>query len=151
MTKYLTPNQVAGILGVTERTVYELAKLDILPAIKVGRLWRVHPDEVAAHVEYLKTQPSGPAIFVYFLRGRATRHIKIGMARDVSRRVRDLQAGSPDILDVLGVISERLFGETDLHRRFKADRLHGEWFRETPDLLSFIAECTSQSRTETAA
>ncbi len=37
---YLTPREVAQRFKVTERTITKLAHMGILPAIKIGRLWR---------------------------------------------------------------------------------------------------------------
>jgi hypothetical protein len=41
---------------------------------------------------------------------------------------------------LLGSVSERVHKESDLHARFAADRLHGEWFRPSDAILAFIRE-----------
>ncbi|TMC00018.1 MAG: helix-turn-helix domain-containing protein [Chloroflexi bacterium] len=45
--KLLTPEQVAERLQVTERTVYGWLRRGRLPALKLGRLWRIRPEEEA--------------------------------------------------------------------------------------------------------
>ncbi|HEX9093898.1 MAG TPA: helix-turn-helix domain-containing protein [Coriobacteriia bacterium] len=40
--------RVAAYLGVTERTVYNKVRAGVLPAVKVGRLWRVRPTDLEA-------------------------------------------------------------------------------------------------------
>ena len=40
--------RVAEYLGVTERTVYNKVRAGDLPAVKVGRLWRVRPADLEA-------------------------------------------------------------------------------------------------------
>ena len=40
--------RVAAYLGVSERTVYNKVRAGDLPAVKVGRLWRVRPSQLDA-------------------------------------------------------------------------------------------------------
>ncbi len=49
--KLLTPAQVAERLQITERTVYEWIRGGRLPALKLGRLWRIRQDELEAFLE----------------------------------------------------------------------------------------------------
>ena len=75
---------------------------------------------------------------VYFIRGVATGLIKIGWAQDVFKRMRVLQANSPDKLELLGGFLGGVRDEDAIHEKFKDDRSHNEWFRPTPKLLMFI-------------
>jgi hypothetical protein len=75
---------------------------------------------------------------IYFIQGRSTGLIKIGMTTNVKRRFRDLQASGPDRLAVLAVISGD-YEDAPYHFKFRDSWDHGEWFRPTPDLLAFIA------------
>lgn len=43
--------RVASFLGVTERTVYNKVRAGDLPAVKVGRLWRVRPADLQAWLD----------------------------------------------------------------------------------------------------
>jgi hypothetical protein len=71
--------------------------------------------------------------WVYFIRGEKTHLVKIGSTRkDPSVRVKECQTGSPDVLDLVGVIytaTPRAL-ERYLHEEFADLRKHGEWFSE---------------------
>lgn len=80
--------------------------------------------------------PRGMEI-VYFL--RAGDFIKIGKATGSPKsRIATLQTGCPFQISVLAYMPGGLAEESALHQRFAALRTHGEWFRASPDLLSFI-------------
>ena len=49
--KLLTPEQVAERLQVTELTVYGWLRRGRLPALKLGRLWRIRQDDLEAFLE----------------------------------------------------------------------------------------------------
>lgn len=48
--KVYTLNEVADILKVTKRTVYNYIKAEQLPAIKMGKYWRVTEENLQAFV-----------------------------------------------------------------------------------------------------
>jgi hypothetical protein len=75
---------------------------------------------------------------VYFIQGEDGGNIKIGYARDVAARVASFQPGSPVRLRVLATQQGGQALESALHRRFAADRLHGEWFAASAALVSYI-------------
>ena len=54
--KLLTPEQVAERLQVTERTVYGWLRRGKLPALKLGRLWRIRSEDLAAFLESARTK-----------------------------------------------------------------------------------------------
>ena len=54
--KLLTPEQVAKRLQVTERTVYGWLRRGTLPALKLGRLWRIRPEDLEAFLESARTK-----------------------------------------------------------------------------------------------
>src|SRR2546428_7077332 len=54
--KLLTPEQVAERLQVTERTVYGWLRRGKLPALKLGRLWRIRPEDLEAFLESARTK-----------------------------------------------------------------------------------------------
>lgn len=67
--------------------------------------------------------------------------VKIGVSADPMNRLEGLRTGSPLRLRLLGVIPGLgVVGEHELHERFAASRSHGEWFRPTPELATYIAE-----------
>lgn len=76
---------------------------------------------------------------IYFFRGRVTRKVKIGYT-SVSplNRLLDCQVGSPDQLEVLGVVHAPFVFERELHDLFAPYHSHGEWFDGNPILYKFI-------------
>ncbi len=74
---------------------------------------------------------------VYFIAGDSG-PIKIGMASDIRRRLRELQRGSPVKLAVLAATEGGGLIECWYHQRFASHRLHGEWFERPPDILAEI-------------
>ena len=73
----------------------------------------------------------------YFVQAEGGGPIKIGRTNaGITTRLRDLQAGSPVPLVVVGELPIDV--EAMLHFEFESDRLHGEWFRPSPVLLNFI-------------
>ena len=69
---------------------------------------------------------------VYFVQAEIGGPIKIGFTQGKPEvRLKALQTGSPFKLVLLKVIPKvTREQEWELHRRFSAYRLHGEWFRE---------------------
>ena len=55
--KLVTPEQVAERLQVTERTVYGWLRRGKLPALKLGRLWRIRPDDLETFLENARKMP----------------------------------------------------------------------------------------------
>lgn len=76
---------------------------------------------------------------VYFVQ-RSDGAIKIGKSRNVSRRLRQLNADAGESLTLLGAMPGSLSVEGKLHAIFSADNIKGEWFVETEKLLKFISE-----------
>lgn len=94
--------------------------------------------------------PDGPALGreVYFVRALKLGLIKIGQTDCALTRLGNMQTGSPDRLELLGVIigGDAVAVERSLHRRFARSRLHGEWFRPSEALLAYIAEHATSPR-----
>lgn len=64
-----------------------------------------------------------------------------GSTSDLDERLRKLRATSPVPLVLVGVV--RRGGaelEREIHQRFAAERLHGEWFEPTLLLLEVVRE-----------
>lgn len=83
-----------------------------------------------------ETAPS-PLAGVYF--ARAGDAVKIGVSRNVRRRVQMLSTCSPFPIQLLAVMPGGIQDERALHRRFAHLRMNGEWFRPDSELLDFIA------------
>lgn len=81
---------------------------------------------------------------VYFVLAAKSELIKIGYAQDGWKRLGSLQVGSPEELLMLGLIRTYLplELERDLHERFKAHRVRGEWFKVCDEIVDYaIANC----------
>ena len=77
-----------------------------------------------------------PAKKVYFLMAPSLGLVKIGCSDDPLGRVATLRTLNAAPLELLTVL--RNVQESELHTRFKLDRQHGEWFRVTPGMVSFL-------------
>lgn len=71
---------------------------------------------------------------VYFIQAEAGGPIKIGVAHRPDERLRDLQVGAPSVLVIRKVFPGGVPTERQLHERFSAQRLSGEWFRPSDEL-----------------
>lgn len=81
---------------------------------------------------------------VYWIQPGAVPVVKIGWAEDVEGRRRDLQTAHYEVLRVIRVSDVPRGGEAALHTRFASQRVLGEWFRLSPDMLTVeltLAEC----------
>lgn len=98
-----------------------------------GSPYSLNPDWVA---------PEHREWWIYFLQGDDGGPIKIGRtAGDPRIRMSDIQVGYPfGALRVVGLIRSAMRMERELHARFSQDRMIGEWFTPTPDLVGFITQ-----------
>lgn len=72
--------------------------------------------------------------------------IKIGCSRSPQYRIAKFMAWSPVPLEIIATIAGDFSQEARLHRRFRGDRLHGEWFRPSPDLIALIEDARGANR-----
>lgn len=77
---------------------------------------------------------------VYFIRCTASGLIKIGLSENPWKRLSKMQSDSPGQLEMLGVVGGDIVTEAELHDRFSASRLRGEWFNPTDDLVAFVQD-----------
>ena len=75
---------------------------------------------------------------IYFIRDGDA--VKIGFAADPKNRLRSLRTGNSRKIFILGVMDGGLNEEAALHLRFGSDRIRGEWFRLSHEIISFIEE-----------
>lgn len=82
---------------------------------------------------------------VYFI--KAEGRIKIGFSDDVPTRVKQVLSAYPE-----GELLASMPGDRELekffHRKFAADRIFGEWFTPTDELLSLVEMCQSANSPE---
>ncbi len=85
---------------------------------------------------------------VYFVRdGRA---VKIGWALNGKERIKLLQTGNPRGLTLLGAIKGPITLERALHKHFKRNRIRGEWFTATKNLVAVISIIEDENGAERA-
>jgi len=80
---------------------------------------------------------SGPG-YVYFLQPIDGGPVKIGWSGQPEWRFRTYCEWSPTPLRMLATVPAPIAAEFYIHGLFKVDRLHHEWFRETPELMAYI-------------
>lgn len=67
--------------------------------------------------------------------------VKIGTTNnDVHTRLSNMQTGNPAPMVLLGQMRGGVSVEAELHRRFRALHVRGEWFQHSGDLRAFIAD-----------
>ncbi len=108
----------------------------------------VHPGRATSRrpaqpVARFKGRPVPTGAGVYMIRSGVT--VKIGCAANLQARLQSLQAGTFTPLCVVGYIERpdkraAQLLELDLHRQFKDERVRGEWFRLTDDILSALQQ-----------
>jgi hypothetical protein len=79
---------------------------------------------------------SGVRWSTYFARARGTNLVKIGRSTDVQQRIKSLQTGCPQEIDVIGIADGDC--ESNWHRRFSGHRRTGEWFELSDQDISQI-------------
>jgi hypothetical protein len=75
---------------------------------------------------------------VYFVQAGRDGLIKIGTTTNFEKRYADLRNHSPVLLFKRGFIPGGIEVEQRLHRRFSAERRHGEWFEPSERLIDYI-------------
>lgn len=97
---------------------------------------------------------------VYFVRAGNKGAIKIGVARDVQKRLATMQTGNPFELKVIALIpcsgvQQAFDTERRIHNMFRSKRIRGEWFygdinfRDVRDLMEVKEEpITPEKRKE---
>lgn len=66
--------------------------------------------------------------------------IKVGITRDLERRIHDLQTGCPYPISILTTLPGTHEDEAAIHRRLSSCRSSGEWFWRRGEALTFLLE-----------
>lgn len=88
---------------------------------------------------------------VYFIEAGDGGPIKIGLSLDVAARLVTLQASNPLPLRLLATMPGDHGIERELHRRFKGERLNGEWFRGDGEVRRFALSIVTGEAVEQPA
>lgn len=98
-----------------------------------------------AYAKAADAPPSSPKRgYVYFV--AMGDHLKIGFAKNVKKRVADLQVGSPVPLEIVHVHGGSREDEIRLHEQFARYSANGEWFEKAPDIMRLIARLKTSWR-----
>lgn len=104
---------------------------------QTGRMY----DEPWARRKAHTPQARGTATFIYFIQaGGSDGPIKIGVSNAPHLRLAELQTGMPNELVLLATRHGNNRAEKELHQRFAADRIRGEWFRPSAAVLAAVEE-----------
>jgi len=108
-------------------------------------LLETEPQEPRAWFDWMTRRHCGAASLcnsqLYFIQCNGG-PIKIGMARNVKKRMADFRISNPFPLVCLLSIRAPYDAERILHERFAEHRIHGEWFSPARALLEFIDRCS---------
>lgn len=95
----------------------------------------------------LDKETAKPPCYIYFILNYDSQAVKIGIAKNVKRRLASLQTSSPSKLELLGIIKTKSVNnarkiEKLLHEKFAKNRIRGEWFKANVELLDYIKQQT---------
>lgn len=85
--------------------------------------------------------PHNPEPVIYFLEVQhGEKHIKIGrvQAGGLAARLSGIRTGCPYEITLIATVKGGKDEEAALHKKFKADRLRGEWFRRSEKLAKYL-------------
>jgi len=68
--------------------------------------------------------------YIYIIQAKNGGPIKIGIAIHPKMRLKELQIGNPNELQIIKLIEGGIKEERELHRKFKKYQLTNEWFKE---------------------
>lgn len=86
---------------------------------------------------FVKSQPC----HVYFM--RVGDWIKIGHARNVTRRVTEVQVHCPLDVTLLVSVAGDATMERIVQRKFQSFRCRGEWYQAAPEIIEFVEQLKS--------
>jgi superfamily II RNA helicase len=72
--------------------------------------------------------------------------IKIGFSHHPKGRLKQLQIGHPEPLELMGTMPGSIQLEAQLHRQFRDLRGAGEWFQAGQELLDYIGASITNTR-----
>ena len=98
--------------------------------------------------------------YVYFIQAGDELAVKIGSTVELEKRLLALQTSNHLRLRLIGAIDLRKLGvqenlnrvefgqlartrEAEIHKQFASDRIHGDWFKLTSELVKFIEDASN--------
>ena len=97
----------------------------------------------------MNKETAKPPCYVYFILNYDSQAIKIGIAKNVKRRLASLQTSSSSKLELLSTIKTNDVNkarklEQSLHQQFGELCVRGEWFKAQAKLLRYIDKLGEQ-------
>ncbi|GAC1525719.1 MAG: hypothetical protein NVS2B16_34140 [Chloroflexota bacterium] len=161
----LTIREAYLLTGISERTLRRKIVTGDLPVVRVDRMLRFVPKDLAdltgkeeekrrqeaesqearrrrrgALENALSTESLRCCGSIYFIQACDGGLIKIGTAINVQERFEEIQRMCPIKLRLLGALAGSRPLESFLHAYFVSERHHGEWFDPSQELLALIDE-----------
>ena len=157
MTPLLSPLEAADMLGIGPACVERFIRHGLLPARALPQSFAINLADVElfkevydefrddfrtkGHIFINVGLPTARISGVYFVGSQ--NHVKIGHAKDIGKRARDLQTSHAEPLRLLAWEDGGQKRERELHQQFAAYRERGEWFRPEGALRDYIAQTTA--------
>ena len=98
-----------------------------------GKFERGHPDEPLPPI----VQAQGE---IYFILNPVTDCVKIGFSANPRERLTTLQTGNSASLTLIATVPGTIKQERQLHKRFSAYRVGGEWFDYSSEIAQYLRE-----------
>jgi hypothetical protein len=83
---------------------------------------------------------------VYFLYDPQENALKVGTACNINQRLCTLEVGNPRDLTFIGWIPGGLEEERKVHQSMPEQRIRGEWYRMTPEILAMVRSVCAANR-----
>jgi hypothetical protein len=134
------PERLESYKNVDRRDFYTDGVLDLEKAKARGKLHLIRAFTFNGEGKILDVKLYNDYFGCVYLIQASNGQVKIGWARDLAVRLMKLQVANPLELRCLGY-TERVNApdlEKELHRRFKAKRLRGEWFSLSQEDIAVI-------------
>jgi hypothetical protein len=129
------------------RTIGEFARIKAKQAKAAARAERQKLAERAAEEKAKRAEKIASLVIptnVYFIGCEG--NVKIGIANSIEGRLKTLATGHYNELTLLAVVKDAPGTlEYELHQRFAAHRLRGEWFRLVPEIQAYIDEVNNRT------
>jgi len=107
---------------------------------------REHPSDYARPGDRPSYRKLAAKPVVYFIQDGIGGPIKIGRTDCLRTRLNTLQSAHARKLIVLGLLEDWRGLEEQMHALFTKERMGGEWFRPSLELLKFISTNTTRPR-----
>src|SRR5688572_18714460 len=123
----------AAMLGVSLADIRRFIGAGQLQAFGNGHGLRIMASSVEALREWRAQSNHIPPGYVYII--RLGRHCKIGITKNMRRRMISIQGSNPEHLEIVHTIPTNNMrrAERQIHEQFASRRIRGEWFDLSDD------------------